>query len=206
MPIFNRLKKLKPDARPAKIEPRKLSFTALTAREAVPEMAADQDRREAIFAERAGYVAERKALQAEIAADTTVEVDPAVAAMLGEPPSAKAAKRSRVADLRKKEAVAGQAIEMLEKRITAARSAAERAVVAAARPEMEKRIKAFAKALKVVDGLHAEVEDVLEGIEAEGVSWGSLGLVKPHWLGAAQDNYRKIAIYLKELRESGYAV
>lgn len=46
--IINKLKKLKPDARPVKVAPPKLSFTALTAREALPELGADEDRREAM--------------------------------------------------------------------------------------------------------------------------------------------------------------
>lgn len=205
MPIFSKTPRAKPDARPAKIEPRKLSFTALTAREALPALGEDEDRREAIFRDRAAHIAERKALQAEIAADTSIDIAPEVAKLIGEAPSAKAQKRERVAELRRLEAVAGQAIELIERRITAARPAAERAICDAARPEAKKRIAALCEALRAVDAAHIDLNDLFLAIEAQGVSAGGLGQVRPFFLSDPQDPQRKIAQYLKEVREAGYA-
>ncbi|MDG4854066.1 MULTISPECIES: hypothetical protein [unclassified Mesorhizobium] len=206
MPIFNKTKKLKPDARPAKVAPRVLSFVALTARQALPSLGEDEDRREAIFKDRAAHVVERKALQAEIEADKTLDIAPEVAALIGEAPSAKAQKRERVAELRRLEAVAGQAIELIEKRIAAARPLAERAICAAARPEAEKRVSALVEALNAVDAAHSELHDLILAIEAQGVSAGGLGQIKPFFLGAPEDPQRKIAEYFKELKGAGYAV
>ncbi|RVD40391.1 hypothetical protein EN858_21780 [Mesorhizobium sp. M4B.F.Ca.ET.215.01.1.1] len=203
--ILNKIKKLKPDARPAKVEPIKLSFTALTSREALPELGADEDRRAAIFKDRAAALAERKALQAEIEADKSIDIAPEVAALIGEKPSAKAEKRARVAELRRLEAVAGQAIELIEKRIAAARPAAERAICAAARPEAERRVAALVKALHAADAAHADLNDLFLAIEAQGVSAGGLGQIKPYWMGDAQDPQRRIAAYLREIVEAGYA-
>ncbi|TIV72751.1 MAG: hypothetical protein E5V89_03890 [Mesorhizobium sp.] len=199
--IINKLKKLKPDARPVKVAPPKLSFTALTAREALPELGADEDRREALFKDRAAYVAERKTLQAEIVADTSLDIAQEVAALIGEKPSAKAEKRARVAELRRLETVAGQAIELIEKRIAAARPAAERAICAAARPEAEKRVAALVEALRAVDAAHVALNDMLLAIEAEGASTDGLGQIRPFFL-----NDGKIAQYLREVREAGYNV
>ncbi|RWF66635.1 hypothetical protein [Mesorhizobium sp.] len=206
MPIFNKTPRAKADARPAKVAPIKLSFTALTAREALPELGADEDRRAAIFKDRAAYVAERKHLQAEIEADKTIDIAPEVAALIGEKPSAKAQKRERVAELRRLEAVAGQAIELIERRIAAARPAAERAICTAARPEAERRVAALVEALRAVDVAHVELNDMFLAIEAEGASTDGLGQVRPHFLGSAQDPQRRIAQYLKELKGAGYDV
>lgn len=125
--------------------------------------------------------------------------------MLGERPPAKAAKRALVAELRRKEEIAGKAIEMLEKRIAAARPAAERAICVAARPEAEKRVAALLEALRAVDVAHVELNDMFLAIEAEGASTDGLGQIRPHFLGAAQDPQRKIASYLREIQEAGYA-
>ncbi|RUX51436.1 hypothetical protein EOA33_06355 [Mesorhizobium sp. M4A.F.Ca.ET.050.02.1.1] len=206
MPIFNKTPRAKPDARPAKVAPIKLSFTALTAREALPSLGEDQDRREAIVAERAAHVAERKALQVEIAADTSLDIAPEVAALIGEAPSAKAQKRERVAELRRLEAVAGQAIELIEKRIAAARPAAERAICAAARPEAERRVAALVEALRAVDVAHIELNDLFLAIEAEGASTDGLGQIRPFFLSDPRDPQRRIAQYLKELKGAGYDV
>ncbi|RVD33573.1 hypothetical protein EN742_29505 [Mesorhizobium sp. M4A.F.Ca.ET.020.02.1.1] len=206
MPIFNKPKKVKPDARPAKVAPPKLSFVALTAREALPALGEDEDRREAIFRDRAAHVAERKALQAAIEADKTIDITPEVAALIGEKPSAKAQKRLRVAELRRLEAIAGQAIELIEKRIAAARPAAERAICAAARPEAERRVAALVEVLRAVDVAHVELNDMFLAIEAEGASTDGLGQIRPHFLGSVQDPQRRIAAYLKELKGAGYDV
>lgn len=204
--IIHKIKKPKPDARPAKVAPPKLSFVALSARQALPSLGEDEDRREAIFKDRAAHVAERKALQAEIEADKTLDIAPEVAALIGEAPSAKAQKRERVAELRRLEAVAGQAIELIEKRIAAARPAAERAICAAARPEAERRVAALVEALRAVDVAHIELTDMFLAIEAEGASTDGLGQIRPHFLGSAQDPQRKVAEYFKELQGAGYAV
>ncbi|RWK19813.1 MAG: hypothetical protein EOR43_23095 [Mesorhizobium sp.] len=205
MPIFNKAKKPKHEDRAiAKVEPRKLSFTALPPREALPALGEDEDRRAAIFADRAAYVAERRALMVEIEADKSIDIAPEVAELIGEAPSTKAKKRERVAELRRMETVAGQAIELIEKRIAAARPLAERAICAAARPEAEKRVAALVEALQAVDAAHMELNDLILAIEAQGVSAGGLGQIKPFFLGDRQDPQRKIAEYTKELRGAGY--
>ncbi|CAN7701655.1 hypothetical protein [Mesorhizobium sp. LjNodule214] len=206
MPILNKMKRAVADVRPvARVATRKLSFTALSPREALPDLAEDEDRREAIVKDRAAYVAERKALQAKIEADTSLDIAPEVSALIGEQPSAKAHMRQRVAELRRMEAVAGQAIELIEKRIAAAKPAAERAVCAAARPEAEKRVAALVAALQATDVAHAELNDLLLAIEAQGASTDGLGQIRPHFLGA-RDPQRRIAGYLREVREAGYAI
>ncbi|CAN7705623.1 hypothetical protein [Mesorhizobium sp. LjNodule214] len=206
MPIFNKAKP-RPvnDPRPARAAPIKLSFVAPAPRDASPELADAEDRREAIAKDRAASIAERKRLQAEIEADKTLDVDPQVLAMLGEAPSAKAQKRLLVADLRRKEAVAGSALELIERRVAAAKPKAERAVCAAVRPEAEVRVAALCEALKAVDDAHAELEDLLLAVEAQGVSTDGLGQVRPHFLSGARDPQRRIAGYLREVREAGYA-
>ncbi|RWL45261.1 MAG: hypothetical protein EOR60_15050 [Mesorhizobium sp.] len=207
MPIFNKAKPPKADARPAQVEPRKSTYTALSPRDAVPSIAADEDMLNKLTAEKIVTADSRHALQEILRGDDSLDIDPAVSKLLGEPPSDKAQKRKRIADLQIKEQTLEQAIALLNERLRIARPSAEKAILAAARPEAEKRISALADALKVVDAAHLELEDLLEAIEDQGVSWGSLGQIKPFFLGSHRDaGQRKIANYIGELKAAGYGV
>ncbi|WP_192358498.1 hypothetical protein [Mesorhizobium mediterraneum] len=207
MPIFSKPKRPKAEDRTiARVAPRKLSFTAPASRDVFPELADALDTQENIMKSRAADVAARKLLQEEIAADKSPDVDPDVAALIGETPSEKAIKRQQVAELKRKELVAGSALEIIEKRIAAMQPKAERAVCVAVRPEADLRLAALCEALKAVDVAHAELNDLLLAVEAQGVSTDGLGQIRPHFLGGAQDPQRRIAGYLKEVREAGCAV
>jgi len=151
---------------------------------------------EAIKADRA----EIKLLEREIAVDDSPELHPAVAALLDGEPSPKAVKRKTIKDLRQKITVAEAAMVEIAKRRQAAATEAGKAVTAAVRPEAERLVSNLVKALEVVDVVRQELADLLLAVEMEGVSVGGLGPIKPYFLSD-----EKIAGYIREVREAGYA-
>ncbi|RLP22176.1 hypothetical protein [Mesorhizobium sp. YM1C-6-2] len=149
--------------------------------------------------------AELKVLELELKADDSPELHPEVAALLGDETSPKATKRKEIRELRHKIAVAEAAVIEIQKRRVALATEAGRAVTAAVRPEAERVVGNLVKALEQVDAAHQELGDLLLAVEAEGVSTGGFGPIKPHFLGDHREDLRRIRSYIKEVREAGYA-
>ncbi|MCA0000927.1 MULTISPECIES: hypothetical protein [unclassified Mesorhizobium] len=151
-------------------------------------------------------VAERRGLEKAIAADTSREVRPAIAELLGDAPSGKALSRKRVAELKQLEGDLEAAQRIVDQRISDAHTEASRAACAAVRPEFANRVVAMVEAMKVLDAAHQSFEDLCRDLEAEDIRYGTLGQMKPFFLGDAKDGSGRIANYLKEAREAGYAI
>lgn len=147
---------------------------------------------------------EQKNLRAEIAADDTREISPAVAELLGQPPSLKAEKRKRLGEVTRRLADTDTALGMLRQEQQRAESRASTALCLAMQPEFTKRVAALCAALEVVDAAHHDLDELRLAVEAEGANIGSLGPVMPYFLGGAREPQRRIAEYVKSMREAGY--
>ncbi|RUV89198.1 hypothetical protein EOA46_22630 [Mesorhizobium sp. M1A.F.Ca.IN.022.05.2.1] len=142
-----------------------------------------------------GLDAEARQIEKEIAADPTPEVRPSVAALLGDGPTAKAANRKKLADVRADRADHEVASRAIEQRIRDAKTPAVRKAIALVRPEWDRRQKELCEALAVVEKAHRSLNDLAEGLEAEDIGSSHFGN-RAHFLGDARDGH--IARYLKE--------
>ncbi len=172
-------------------------FVVPSLAEAEPEVYGKLIEKRAELNQRVGEASSAASLAAsELAADTSKEVRPAVAALLGDGQSAKSLKRRALAEARQLESDIEVAITEVERRIRDAKTPALRAVIARVRPEWEKRTKALCEALDVVKAAHVNLDDLRLALEAEDVSSDHIG-PRPFFLGDARDG--KIAAYFKEV-------
>jgi hypothetical protein len=140
----------------------------------------------------------RRAAEKELAADTSREVRPGVAALLGDGESAKALKRRAAAEAKQAVSDIETALVEVERRLRDAKTAAVRSMIARVRPEWDKRTRELAETLKAAQAAHLRFEDLRLELEAEDVSSDYFG-PRPFFLGDAKDG--RIANYL---REAGY--
>lgn len=147
---------------------------------------------------------ERRALEAEIAADTSPRVSPAVAALLGEEPTPASKARTRLAECLKEASDVETALAIAERRKRDFGSQAGKAVCDAARPEMAKRMAALLSALEAADAANQAVSEVIFAVEAEGASADYLGPVRAYFLGGPIDPARQIARFVRDARGAGY--
>lgn len=148
--------------------------------------------------------AQREA-DAALAADSGSGVRAGVAELLGD--EAEGSRRAKAEALRKaRQQVADidDALTIVGQRLRDAHVAASRAACAKVRPEFSKRVKALAKALIAADEAHRALDDLFLALESEDIATGTLGQVRPYFLGGARDQQRRIATYLKEVAEAGY--
>ncbi|TPL39233.1 hypothetical protein [Mesorhizobium sp. B2-4-8] len=209
MPIINKAKpRPNTDVRPPRIEPKAKpadAYRVPTLTECSDTYAGLRAKQADMNTEMSAVVAERRGLEKAIAADTSREISPTVAELLGDAPSGKALSRRRVGELKQREADLAAALRIVEQRITDAHIEASRAACAAIRPEFAKRVGVMVEAMKVLDAAHQSFEDLCRDLEAEDIRYGTLGQMKPFFLGDAKDGSGRIANYLKEAREAGYA-
>jgi hypothetical protein len=193
---------------PAKVpqRPRASEFKVPSPSELLPELAKLDAQTLSISESVRSDRAEIKLLEREIAVDDTPELHPEVAKLLDGEPSPKAAKRQAIKELRHQIAVAEAAMTEIAKRRTAAATGAGRAVCQAVRPEAERLVANLVAALQEVDTAHQELGDLLLAVEAEGVSTGGLGPVKPYFLSDHREADRKIVTYIRDVKGAGYAV
>lgn len=206
--IINKVK-LRPvaDVRPPRIAPKAKAADAYrvpSQAESLPDLGSLVDRENEISSAVRADRAELKLLERELAVDDTPEVHPDVAALLGDTPSPKASKRKAIAETRHRIAVAETALAEIQKRRMALGTKASLAVCDAVRPEVAKRVAALTSALQAADIAHSSLDELILAIEAEGVSWASLGPIRPFFLGDANDAQRRIATYTKDVAEAGY--
>ncbi|TIO04097.1 hypothetical protein [Mesorhizobium sp.] len=149
-----------------------------------------------------GRVAEQRRLEKEIAADTSREVRPSIAALLGDAPGSKALNRKRLAEVNSEIKDIESAMRILEQRIKDAHTAANRDACAILKPEFDKRIAAMVNAMRVLDAAHRDFDDLCGAAEAEDIRVAHIA-PKPFFLGGAREADRRIAAYI---REAGYAV
>ncbi|RWN99372.1 hypothetical protein [Mesorhizobium sp.] len=205
MPIFNKSKQ-RPvnDSRPPRIEPKADGYRVPSQAESLPELGIIVEKETGISDAVRGDRAELKLLERELAVDDTPEVHPDVAALLGDAPSTKAMKRKAIAETRHRLAVGETALAEIQKRRMALGTKANKAVCDAVRPEVAKRVAAVVTALKAADVAHGELNELILAVEAEGVSWSSLGPIRPFFMGDHRDAQRKVATYIKDVTEAGY--
>jgi hypothetical protein len=141
----------------------------------------------------------RRKAEKELAADTSREVRPGVAALLGDGESAKSLRRRAVAEAKQAVADIEAALTEVERRLRDAKTGAVRSMIARVRPEWKKRTSALAETLKAAQAAHIALDDLRLMAEAEDVSSDYFG-PRPFFLGDAKDG--RIANYLKE---AGYA-
>ncbi|TGP22659.1 MULTISPECIES: hypothetical protein [unclassified Mesorhizobium] len=143
---------------------------------------------------------EERELEKAIAADPTPDVRPSIAALLGDGPTAKAANRKKLADVRADRADHEVASRAIEHRIRDAKTPAVRKAIALVRPEWDRRQRELCEALVVVEKAHRDLAMLADDVEAEDIGSSHFGQ-RPHFLGDARDGH--ISRFLKE---SGYAV
>lgn len=145
---------------------------------------------------------ELREIESAILADTSPEVNPAVAALLGDEPDSKAMNRQRAREIRGQLSAIAAALDVLRQRIAVARSRASQAVVASVRPEYARRVKAMVSAFEQVHAARVEYQALLDQFEMEDISWSSLIPMTPAFLGDIRDG--RIQQFFKEAREAGY--
>ncbi|MBZ9600497.1 hypothetical protein [Phyllobacterium chamaecytisi] len=152
--------------------------------------------------QQAKFTAERVGLVASIRADTSREVDPKVAALLGDPVSGKATSRQRVGEIDTHLKTIANALEIIRIRLADARSKASLAVCAKVKPEYARRVKAMAEALEQVQVARAHYDELRSDLDANDVSWGSLVPMTPAFLGDYRDGH--VPRWLGEAKRAGY--
>lgn len=148
---------------------------------------------------------ESRSLEKAIAADPARDVRPSLAELLGDEPGAKSVNRKRLAEVKSLLADLEAALGVVEQRLRDAKTAASRAVCAIVRPEYARRVKAMIDAATLLDAAHKEYDDLRAQFELEDVAWGSLMPMTPAFLGDSNDPDRRIAKFIREAKEAGYA-
>lgn len=110
-----------------------------------------------------------------------------VAALLGDSPDAAFGMRAQISELRKRADETETAIEILERRIQAAKSPASALVVAASREEYRKRATAVLQAAAELQTARLEYLDLRWQFEAEDIQWTTLGPLTIGFLGDHTD-------------------
>ncbi len=147
---------------------------------------------------------EKRTIEKEIASDTSREVRPEIAALLGDEPGTKALNRRRLAEIRGELSDIDAALGVLRQRLQDARGRASTAVVAASRMEYARRVKAMVVAMQALDAAHKDYDDLRFQFEAEDIAWTSLRPMTPAFLGGSNEPDRRIARFIREAREAGY--
>lgn len=158
-----------------------------------------------LTARQADLEREKRQLEKLIAADTSPDVRPAIAELLGDEPGSRALNRRRVAEIRKEIGDIETALQVLRQRISDARGRASTAVVAASRPEYAKRVKAMVEAMRALDEAHRHYDELRFQFEAEDIAWTSLIPMTPTFLGGSNEPDRRIARFVREAEAAGYA-
>ncbi|MDX8521307.1 hypothetical protein RFN30_24070 [Mesorhizobium sp. VK23D] len=145
-------------------------------------------------------IAEGRQIEKLIEADPAPEVRPSIAALLGDGPTANAANRKRLAEVRTDKSDHEAALRAIESRIRDAKTPAVRQAIALVRPEWDRRQKVLCEALAVVERAHRDLAMLADDVEAEDIGSSHFGQ-RPHFLGDARDGH--VQRYLKEAGHVG---
>lgn len=146
--------------------------------------------------------AELHALEKSITADTSREVAPGIAALLGDAPSGKALSRKRAGEMRADLNDLAAALEVLRVRIADRRTIASKAACAAVRPEYASRVRALAETLKAAQAAREHYEQLIDDLDAQDIARGSLVPMQPLFLGDRRDGH--VDRWLRAAKEAGY--
>lgn len=150
-----------------------------------------------------GLEREKRQLEKLISADTSDEVKPAIAELLGDEPGTKSLNRRRVAEIRSEISDVEQALTVLRQRLQDARGRASASVVAASRTEYGRRVKAMVEAVKALADARLAYEALVDDFVANDIAWTSLTPLQPTFCGDRQDGH--LQRWLRAAREAGYA-
>ncbi|WP_027060540.1 hypothetical protein [Mesorhizobium loti] len=164
----------------------------------VPNLAeADPETYGALVQKRDDLTVRLRALKAEAAnltqlieADTSRDVRPALAALLGDEPGTKSINRGKLAETQKLSSDLSEAIGVIEQRIRDAKSGAVRRLVALARPEWDRRFSALTEGLKIAAVAYRDLDKLREDLDAEDAASHFTNSVNyPSFLGSARDGH-----------------
>lgn len=172
--------------------------------EASPEYAALVDKRQELLTQQSALTAERNELVRKIEEAPAPAMRPGVAALLGETSDSTTALRTRLSEVQRTLADIDAALEVVRQRLAVARTAASKAICAAARPEYGRRVAALCEVLQALSVARAAYDDLRDEFERQDVSWGSLGPVSLGFLGDARDGH--VQRFIREARSAGYYV
>ena len=145
---------------------------------------------------------ERRAVEKAIAADTSRETRPEIAALLGDAPGTKSLSRRRLAEIRHEIADIEQALNVLRQRLADARGRASASVVAASRTEYGRLVGAMVEAMQALSEARDEYESLIDDFNAHDVAWTSLTPLQPTFCGDRNDGH--LQRWLRAAREAGY--
>lgn len=178
------------------------SFRVPSLAEVDSDYAALLQKQAELTARQAELEREKRAVEKAIAADTSREVKPEIAALLGDEPGSKALNRRRVAEIRSEIADIEQAVIVLRQRLADARGRASTAVVAASRMEYARRVRAMVVAIEALSVARAEYDKIVDDFVANDVAWTSLTPLQPTFCGDRHDGHMQR--WLRAAREAGY--
>lgn len=170
--------------------------------EASGEYAAIVDKQSELHARQSTLAAERRELEAKIAAAPAPAYRPGVAELLGESVETTSAERARLKEISALDTDIRAALDILKARGDDARGKASMAVCDRVKPEYARRVAAICKALEAVHEARTAYVELIDQLEREDVSWGRLGPMQPNFLGDARDGH--VQRYIREAKDLGY--
>ena len=188
-----------------KTAPATAPFRVPSLAEVDTEYAALLEKQASLTAKQGELERERRSVEKAIAADTSPEVRPQIAELLGDEPGSKSLNRRRLSEIRAALSDIEQALGVLRQRLQDARGRASTAVVAASRMEYARRVKAMVVAMQALDAAHAAYDELRFQFEAADIAWTSLRPMTPAFLGGSNEPDRRIARFIREAKEAGYA-
>ncbi|WP_247819798.1 hypothetical protein [Bradyrhizobium sp. 187] len=138
-------------------------------------------------------------LDNKIAAAPQVLHSAAVSALLGDPEDSAPHLRKRRRQVSGEIANAETALEVIAKRITAARDVASKTACDAIRGEYRRRLSAVCTAAKALEVTRSHHDELLNDLEREDINLGYLRPVRAHFV-------ERVEYFLKEVREAGHNV
>lgn len=146
---------------------------------------------------------ERRRIETELAATPAPAVRASVAALLGdEQVDARTALRTRLDEVRRSITDHETAIELQRRRVEEARGRASTAVRAIVKAEYGRRVAALVRALETAHEARLSLRELVDDMEADGVSWVGLGVFEPTFLGDREDGH--VQRLAREARAAGY--
>lgn len=178
-------------------------FTVPTMAETDSEYASRLERLTALSVSLSNLNSERHRVDRELAASPPPSVRPSVAALLGDDTvDERVALRTRLGEIKRAITDHEAAIELQKQRVDEARGRASQAVCVAVKPEYSRRVAALVKALEEAHAARMELRHLVDDLESDGVSWTSMGVFEPNFLGDRHDGH--VQRLAREAKEAGY--
>ncbi|OKP81176.1 hypothetical protein BTE77_02365 [Ensifer adhaerens] len=170
--------------------------------EASTEYASIVDKQQELQERQSALTAERRELEAKVAAAPVPAYRPAIATLLGESVESTSAELARLKEISALDADIKAALDILRQRSEGARGKASMVVCDSIKPEYARRVAAICKALEVVHEARAAYTELVDDLERNNISWTRLGPMQPTFLGSLHDGH--VHRYIAEARGLGY--